>query len=590
MPQLTEIYGLDIRSLALFRVCLALILLVDIRIRLNDLWAFYSDWGVLPRVALIENVINPFKLSFHLANGFGLFQGFLMVLAFVIALALLVGYRTRLATVLSWLFLYSLQSRNPVIVQGGDSLIRISLFWAIFLPLGAAYSLDRALDPSGKEPPQKIFSGASVALFAQVMMVYWFTAAMKNGPDWILDRTAIYYALNLELFERPFGQYLLNFPHRLEWLTWLVLWFERLGPFLLVTPVFVGLVRTIGVFLFVLLHVGMGSAMRVGPFPLIGITTALVFLPSDFWNWILPQLWPRASDGLKIFYDGDCGFCKKSVLILRAFFLRPDTPVLPAQSSPEIEREMLKRNSWVTRDSGNKNHYKFDAFLAICRASPLLRPFSRVLGLPLLRFLGTQVYETIAGHRAGTARIFPLPSFRPMKTETPRWADRLAVILIVYVLIWNLSGMGYFMIPKPLRVPAWVLGLDQGWGMFAPTLDHDGGWHIFYARLRDGSEVDLFRGGRPIDWKKPSDPSNLYKNERWRKYMTNINHAEKAEMRPYLADYLCLKWNRRQKDPVKKIERVEIYFMKEPTPPVGLADPPPKKVLLWGQDCPSCCR
>ncbi len=587
LSELTHYYGLDVRSLALMRVCLALILLVDIRIRFEDLRAFYADWGVMPRSFLIEEVVSPFKLSFHLMNGFGLFQGFLMALAFVIALALLMGYRTRLATALSWVFLCSLQARNPQILQAGDGLIRLTLFWSMFLPLGAAWSVDRALDSSGKEAPKKVFSGGSVALLAQFCMLYFFTAALKNGPQWTLEGTAVYYSLQLEKFQRPFGQFLLHFPALPQILTPLVLWFERLGPFLILMPLGIGVVRTIGVLLFVVLHIGMGSGLHLGPFPFIGATTALVFLPSEFWDRVLPRLRPRGAAGLRVYYDGDCGFCKKSALLIKTFFLASDTPVLPAQSVPEIEKEMRGHNSWVVRDAEKKSHYKFDAFLAIVSASPLGWPLARVLAWRPFHFFGTRIYEAIACRRALASHFLPLPSFRPLETALPRWASAVALFLVSSALVWNLSGLGFFKIPKPARIPVRLLCLDQRWGMFAPSPESDGGWHIFYARSRNGDEIDLLRGGRPLDMRKPADPASLYKNERWRKYLENISQPTNVEARPYLGHYLCLEWNRKQKDTARKIERVEIYWMKEPSPPPGSADPEPKKVLLWGEDCPN---
>ena len=50
----------------------------------------------------------------------------------LVALALLVGYRTRIATIFSWVLLISLQARNVFITQGGDALTVVLLFWGLF--------------------------------------------------------------------------------------------------------------------------------------------------------------------------------------------------------------------------------------------------------------------------------------------------------------------------------------------------------------------------------------------------------------------------------------------------------------------------
>src|SRR5690349_23638509 len=54
--KITQIFGIDLRTLALFRVCLALIILLDLALRARDLTAHYSDYGVLPRAALLGDI------------------------------------------------------------------------------------------------------------------------------------------------------------------------------------------------------------------------------------------------------------------------------------------------------------------------------------------------------------------------------------------------------------------------------------------------------------------------------------------------------------------------------------------------------
>ena len=51
-----ELFGIDTRSLAVFRIGLALAILADLLIKAPDLIAFYTDDGVLPRALLAEQV------------------------------------------------------------------------------------------------------------------------------------------------------------------------------------------------------------------------------------------------------------------------------------------------------------------------------------------------------------------------------------------------------------------------------------------------------------------------------------------------------------------------------------------------------
>ena len=118
-----------------------------------ELTAFYTDEGVLPRVARIElyEAVHQFGVahqwSLHMLSGQAWAQLLLMLIAALFAFWLLIGYRTRLSAVACWILLLSLDARNPMILDSGDVLLRSMLFWALFLPLGARASVDSVLNP-----------------------------------------------------------------------------------------------------------------------------------------------------------------------------------------------------------------------------------------------------------------------------------------------------------------------------------------------------------------------------------------------------------------------------------------------------------
>jgi hypothetical protein len=280
--ELAARFGADLRSLAALRIGLGILLLTDLGLRAADLTAHYSDQGLLPRVALIRHLSNAWYWSLHLFSGTPQFQAALFLLAGVCAASLLIGYRTRLAAVVSWILLISLDARNPLVLQGSDVLLRMVLFWSMFLPLGARWSVDRALAPAGRPIPERLCSTGTVALFLQVALVYWVTAAQKLGaPEW-RDGTALYYALSIDEFTRPLGQRLLAFPELLRLKTYAVWWFEALGPIALLTST--GAARTACVAVFLGLQLGFGLCLYVGLFPWIGAAAMLGFLPAWWWE------------------------------------------------------------------------------------------------------------------------------------------------------------------------------------------------------------------------------------------------------------------------------------------------------------------
>ena len=183
-----EILGIDLRSLALFRIALALLLLVYLSVLATDLTLFYTDQGVLPRSLLFETYPYP-RIDLHSINGSTSFVAFLFLIQMTLAVFLLVGWKTGIVTALSWLLLTSLHARNPMLLHSGDYLLRILFFWSLFLPLGARFSLDRLLHPSSEKLPARVFSAGSAALLIQVFLVYAFAAHAKwINADWLAGR------------------------------------------------------------------------------------------------------------------------------------------------------------------------------------------------------------------------------------------------------------------------------------------------------------------------------------------------------------------------------------------------------------------
>ena len=184
--KLNQVFGLDPRSLALFRVCVAALLLGDLVIRLQDFSAFYTEEGILP-LALAGQYHEEWRWSLHFLSGSSGFQGMLFVLAGFCALALLAGWHARLAAILSWVLLVSLHARMPLVLNAGDSYLRLLLFWSVFLPLGKAWSLDALRRPQspagGAETPALSVAGAAILL--QVCIVYWYSGLAKLNEVWL---------------------------------------------------------------------------------------------------------------------------------------------------------------------------------------------------------------------------------------------------------------------------------------------------------------------------------------------------------------------------------------------------------------------
>ena len=280
-PVLLRTFGLDLRSLAALRVGLGALILVDLVWRCRFLEAHYSDRGILPRAALEYFSLYSLTES-ALATAIG------SSIAALAALCLIVGFHTRFATALSWLLLVSLHLRNPLLVDSGDRLLALLLFWGFFLPLGACASVDARAGTHARSPKPasatSIFSLATLAYTVQLLAVYVFTGLLKHKGIWIVEGSATYYALNMDAIVTRWGRGLLAYPTFLVWVTRASFVLELFGPLFLFVPSRRGLFRFAAVLAFLVFHLGLAVSLDLVLFPYICCVAWLALLPGSIWE------------------------------------------------------------------------------------------------------------------------------------------------------------------------------------------------------------------------------------------------------------------------------------------------------------------
>jgi hypothetical protein len=272
-------FGCDLRSLAALRIALGLLLLAGLALRLPEFREHYTDAGAWPLAAAREDL--PWTWSLYYLGNAGAFTAAMFAISALAAGALVLGWHTRLAIVISWVLLLSLQNRNALVLNGGDVLLRLLLFWGLFLPLGARWSLD-AKRASVRNAV--VVSIPTAALLLQVALVYVFNALYKTSESWRLAGTAIEESLRLETYVTAWGRSLLAAPDLLRLGTHAVWWLELLGPVLPFIPWRNAGFRIVAVMLFMGFHLALFCCLRIGLFPLIGVAAWLPFLPSAFWD------------------------------------------------------------------------------------------------------------------------------------------------------------------------------------------------------------------------------------------------------------------------------------------------------------------
>lgn len=283
---LKKIFTVDLRALAFMRIWIAGIILTDLAIRATDLEAHYANMGVLPLHVMFGHAWNPYFFSLHALSGLWQVQALLFALAGVFAFCLLIGYHTRLATVVSWLLMVSLQNRNTLISQGGDDLLRMLLFWAIFMPWGKFYSFDAIRRKEVIVQPPWYVSAATAAYILQICLMYICTALLKNAPEWRTEGTALYYALSLDQVLMPMGKLIYPYPELLRYLTHITFYTELFIPLLLFIPIYTAFFRFLFISVLASFHVGISLTLFVGLFYLINFASLAGLIPTKGMDWI----------------------------------------------------------------------------------------------------------------------------------------------------------------------------------------------------------------------------------------------------------------------------------------------------------------
>ena len=515
-----EMLSLDLRSLALLRIGLGVLLVLDWLDRLPDLRAHYSDDGVFPRQVL-EGIL---PISIHLFHGSTWFQGVLAGIAFVLAGLLIVGYRTPVITLFNWLMLLSVHGRNVSLLQGGDNLLRLLLFWGMFLPLGACWSID-ARGPRAKPREKSVASVATFAFILQLCLVYLFASAWKWAPEWRDDGTAVHQALSVECFTTRFGLWLREQESLCRALTYSTLYLEALGPALLFLPFSVSRQRLFVIASFLMFHVGLAITLELGNFPWVCCVMWLALVPTAFWDRLERQL----------------GWRQFEVLL-------PSPTVLKGRGVGG-EGEVARTEDPLTPNP-----------------SP-----------PSTGARGTGEESLISD---------PEPAWAAPRGSISR---ALLILCMVYVFLWNLRYFDYqknrYLFPDQMSQIGWTLGLEQGWGLFAPRPGRLSGWFVMVGTLADGTKVDLYNGGGPVDTTRPELISATYANGRWRKMITNLTALSPSgnpmypPLLPGYARYLSREWTR-EHGTANPLRVVEIIYMQELVMPPGEKADPPQPITL----------
>ena len=570
------LFSIDLRSLAAMRCLGALTTLWCLFVWAPDLTLFFTDDGVLHRSDFAGRFDWARFSILRYIDGYAAALG-LWTIGLFGAIALLAGYRSRCAALTCWLVYLSFAGRNPMILQGGDVLLPLLLFWMMFLPVGAVYSIDAALDPIDRRG-QSHLSIATIGLLLQVLYVYIFGALLKTGTTWVPDGSAIYVALHIDSFVTPMGILLREHLVPMQLLTFFVYYLELLTPILLFFPDKRQFIRMMTVGLLWMMHLGLRMFLHIGHFWLASLTSLCAYIPARVWLWIGGWYFSDAQRGIRIYYDRDCGFCLKTALILREFFLPRNVSIAPAQDDAVIGEVLEREVSWVVIDANGGQRLRWDAVAYVMSQSRVLKPFGWLARLYGLIGFGDPTYKLIGDNRKGFGT---LTSHALTQTQTIPQLSKPAQIglgaIILFCFLWNVQGLGGTVQPfkelTQVKSVAQKSGFTQRWMMFAPSPPTLDGYPVFEAigkKGRDQNKVgeDIFPySPRPLSFETPDDAVGLFDSTRQRAFLLKswiMGGDDRIMFFSRLALHRCAEVNR-DRDYEGKITSVKIHFVQNQT-------------------------
>lgn len=434
-----RMFVLDSRSLALFRVWIGATTISDVMTRFPDAHHHYSDSGMFPREFILKSFTNHYWITLHMLSGTEFVMQCLFIVEIIIAFLLLVGYRTRTMTILSWIMVCSVQNRNYVLGHSGDTVHRLFLFVAIFLPLSRVFSVDRVLEclrssrdcddldrdrerekrrlglagltssspangssssiSNATSSPNcakyEIVNFATALFIVQLLVMYYMAHHHKTGAEWREKGIAAWMALQLDYFRTWFGDLLLIWTPGLIFGNYAVLAWQYWGSVMYFSPIFNKYFRALTCLGFTAMHVGFGMAFYLETFTWATLAACSGIIPSWVWDLAikyisnLPIFKP-----IQIHVTSKCKTCLFVARLLDEFSLPGKSKIIIASSrfSPSSSCLCNSKCSHGSRFLGiavldqNKNWIQGPAALsAIAKNSPILYPLHFILRIPFVQ-------------------------------------------------------------------------------------------------------------------------------------------------------------------------------------------------------------
>ncbi len=200
-------------------------------------WSFiWGDDGVFPYPAFFLAMHFQHNLSLYEIGTSPQLHFAIFVTGIIVTTLFTLGYCTRISAVLFYIFTWSLYSRNPIVLDGGDNLLYLLAIYLIFCDSGRYFSLD-SFRRNLSQPNRFVallHNFGVLAILLQLSILYFTSGWAKlRGGEWI-DGTAIYYVLRTAEFNLvPWAQSIYTNAWLVATLCYTTMFFQISFPFLI---------------------------------------------------------------------------------------------------------------------------------------------------------------------------------------------------------------------------------------------------------------------------------------------------------------------------------------------------------------------
>lgn len=266
-------------TLGLLRIVFGAITVAVLSIQLPFLLDYYGSSGLLPREALKLWQWRWLPEPLSTLSNTQMMVAFYALL--VVAVTTTLGLYTRISSILLFLGMMFFHNRNPLILNSGDTLLRLVLLYLAISGCGKAYSLDNWL--RAKRNSLTSATPTLVSLFPQrliqiqIALIYFAAIWHKaQGPLW-REGTVTWYVSRIEELNRfPLPDLLMS-----EWAAHLTTWGTLGVQLCLCTLVWFKPYRNWVLLLGVMLHLGIEYKLNIPFFGLITVSCYIAFFSAE---------------------------------------------------------------------------------------------------------------------------------------------------------------------------------------------------------------------------------------------------------------------------------------------------------------------